>query len=95
MLEVAVLVCSTLASAAVLSFLFFRNLSSSPSSPRTKSVALVVLGDIGRSPRMLYHVQSFARHGYETSILAYRGASTSARRCILHAHLVLCRFGAA
>ncbi|GAA6003473.1 chitobiosyldiphosphodolichol beta-1,4 mannosyltransferase [Rhodotorula paludigena] len=75
MLEVAVLVCSTLASAAVLSFLFFRILSSSPSSPRTKSVALVVLGDIGRSPRMLYHVQSFARHGYETSILAYRGSA--------------------
>ncbi len=42
-----------------------------PSVPR--SVALVVLGDIGRSPRMLYHAQSFADAGFKTYILAYKG----------------------
>lgn len=43
---------------------------------KRKSVALVVLGDIGRSPRMLYHADSFARHGFETRIVAHRGALT-------------------
>ncbi|POY71615.1 hypothetical protein BMF94_5308 [Rhodotorula taiwanensis] len=42
---------------------------------KRKSVALVVLGDIGRSPRMLYHADSFARHGFETRIVAHRGSS--------------------
>lgn len=40
-----------------------------------KSVAIIVLGDIGRSPRMLYHAQSFAARGYQTTIVAYRGES--------------------
>lgn len=40
-----------------------------------KSVAIVVLGDIGRSPRMLYHATSFAERGFRTSIVAYRGES--------------------
>ncbi|GAA5863733.1 hypothetical protein JCM3774_001235 [Rhodotorula dairenensis] len=40
-----------------------------------RSVALVVLGDIGRSPRMLYHADSFARHGFETRIVAHRGSA--------------------
>lgn len=39
-----------------------------------KSVAIVVLGDIGRSPRMLYHAGSFVERGYKTYIVAYRGA---------------------
>ena len=39
----------------------------------SKTVALVVLGDIGRSPRMMYHAKSFARHGWTTYILAYKG----------------------
>lgn len=41
--------------------------------PRHKSVAIVVLGDIGRSPRMLYHATSFLRHDFQTTIIAYRG----------------------
>ncbi|GAA5856876.1 hypothetical protein JCM8547_008441 [Rhodosporidiobolus lusitaniae] len=45
------------------------------SSSSFKSVALVVLGDIGRSPRMLYHAQSFAANGYRTQIVAYRGSA--------------------
>lgn len=38
-----------------------------------KTVALVVLGDIGRSPRMMYHAKSFARHGWTTYIVSYKG----------------------
>ncbi|KAG0655115.1 mannosyltransferase [Rhodotorula mucilaginosa] len=49
---------------------------STPAAPaKAKSVALVVLGDIGRSPRMLYHADSFARNGFETRIVAHRGST--------------------
>lgn len=44
-----------------------------PGTTPPRSVALVVLGDIGRSPRMLYHAQSFASAGFKTYILAYKG----------------------
>ena len=40
----------------------------------SKSIAIVVLGDIGRSPRMLYHATSFAERGFRTYIVAYSGA---------------------
>ena len=43
--------------------------------PEYRSVAIVVLGDIGRSPRMMYHAQSFAGHSFMTYIIAYRGKS--------------------
>jgi beta-1,4-mannosyltransferase len=38
---------------------------------RPKTVAVVVLGDVGRSPRMMYHAQSFAREGFQTFIIGY------------------------
>lgn len=38
-----------------------------------KSVQIVVLGDIGRSPRMQYHAISFAKHGGRVSLIGYRG----------------------
>jgi beta-1,4-mannosyltransferase len=38
-----------------------------------RSVVVLVLGDIGRSPRMMYHSQSFAQHEFETFIIGYRG----------------------
>ncbi|CAG7847971.1 UDP-glycosyltransferase TURAN {ECO:0000303/PubMed:25919390} [Serendipita indica DSM 11827] len=38
------------------------------------SVAILVLGDIGRSPRMMYHAQSFASHRVQTYIVAYKGS---------------------
>ena len=55
--------------------LVWRRLQSSRPSSSSKSVVIVVLGDIGRSPRMLYHAQSFVSHGYTTHIVAYRGTS--------------------
>ncbi len=41
--------------------------------PRHQSVAIVVLGDIGRSPRMMYHAESFAGLGWDTYLIGYRG----------------------
>ncbi|KAG6857663.1 hypothetical protein H0H87_010232 [Tephrocybe sp. NHM501043] len=38
------------------------------------TVAIVVLGDIGRSPRMMYHAQSFAENGFLTYIVGYGGS---------------------
>lgn len=38
-----------------------------------RSVCLVVLGDIGRSPRMQYHALSLAQHGFEVDLVGYRG----------------------
>ena len=40
-----------------------------------RSVAIVVLGDIGRSPRMMYHAESFASTGFETYLIGYAGES--------------------
>jgi hypothetical protein len=37
------------------------------------SVQIVVLGDIGRSPRMQYHALSVAKHGGRVEIIGYLG----------------------
>jgi beta-1,4-mannosyltransferase len=44
-------------------------------TPVLRSVAILVLGDIGRSPRMMYHAESFANNDYETFFIGYRGGS--------------------
>jgi beta-1,4-mannosyltransferase len=41
--------------------------------PRLRSVAILVLGDVGRSPRMMYHAESFARLEFNTYLIGYRG----------------------
>ena len=41
----------------------------------SRSVAVLVLGDIGRSPRMMYHAQSFAETGFTTHLIGYGGGS--------------------
>lgn len=41
---------------------------------RKKTVCVVVLGDIGRSPRMQYHALSFARAGYFVDLVGYSGS---------------------
>jgi beta-1,4-mannosyltransferase len=38
---------------------------------RARSVAVLVLGDIARSPRMMYHALSFERHHFTTAIVGY------------------------
>ncbi len=37
------------------------------------SVQVLVLGDIGRSPRMQYHAQSIAKHGGRVEVVGYQG----------------------
>lgn len=44
---------------------------SAPIAPQTKRVWVVVLGDIGRSPRMQNHCQSFAERGNLVEICGY------------------------
>ncbi|XP_011172792.2 chitobiosyldiphosphodolichol beta-mannosyltransferase [Solenopsis invicta] len=39
-----------------------------------KNVCVLVLGDIGRSPRMQYHAVSFAREGFTVDIIGYPGS---------------------
>jgi beta-1,4-mannosyltransferase len=38
-----------------------------------KTTQVVVLGDIGRSPRMQYHAISIAKHGAKVILIGYQG----------------------
>ncbi|KAH3860806.1 hypothetical protein DPMN_023730 [Dreissena polymorpha] len=46
--------------------------------PGKKSVCIVVLGDIGRSPRMQYHAISFMKSGFDVDIVGYGGSEVQA-----------------
>ncbi|KAI1759758.1 glycosyltransferase family 33 protein [Hypoxylon sp. FL1150] len=48
-----------------------RYVKHSPASKESVSVQVLVLGDIGRSPRMQYHALSVARHGGSVDIIGY------------------------
>lgn len=37
------------------------------------SIQVLVLGDLGRSPRMTYHALSIARHGGSVDLVGYLG----------------------
>jgi beta-1,4-mannosyltransferase len=41
--------------------------------PENDHIQILVLGDIGRSPRMQYHAISVAKHGRKVDIVAYKG----------------------
>ena len=43
-----------------------------------KRATVLVLGDLGRSPRMLNHAQSLAAHGWEVDLIGYAGAALPA-----------------
>ena len=56
--------------------LFFRAIPTRyrPSaSPKDDSIQILVLGDIGRSPRMQYHALSIAKHGGRVDIIGFKG----------------------
>lgn len=40
-----------------------------------RTVQIVVLGDIGRSPRMQYHALSIAKHGGRVFLIGYQGTA--------------------
>ncbi|KAI1399807.1 glycosyltransferase family 33 protein [Hypoxylon fuscum] len=48
-----------------------RYVKNSPAPKESVSVQVLVLGDIGRSPRMQYHALSVARHGGRVDIIGY------------------------
>lgn len=62
--------------------------------PIRKTVCVVVLGDIGRSPRMQYHSQSLADAGYDVKVIGYKETklnSTLTQHSNIHIHpLVPC-----
>ena len=57
------------------------------------SVHVLVLGDIGRSPRMTYHALSIAKHGGKVNLIGYLGecdpASQPVSRCRLEEQRLL------
>ncbi|KAK8153163.1 beta-1,4-mannosyltransferase [Phyllosticta citrichinensis] len=57
---------------AVVSLLLLRPTRYSAAKNDTKRIQIVVLGDIGRSPRMQYHAMSLARLGYAVDIIGYK-----------------------
>ena len=58
--------------------LLLRRSPSKPLKLSPRSVAILVLGDVGRSPRMMYHAESFAKLQFETFLVGYKGASLGA-----------------
>lgn len=68
------LVACALATAALLAVVSFGLPSSSPA--QKGSVQIVVLGDIGRSPRMQYHALSIAQHGGRVQLVGFMGECT-------------------
>lgn len=52
---------------------FSSSKSGEPSRGDDVSVQVLVLGDIGRSPRMQYHALSIAKHGGHVQVIGYLG----------------------
>lgn len=44
---------------------------------RHRTATVLVLGDIGRSPRMMYHAESLAKSGWDTYMVGYGGKKKS------------------
>ncbi|KAK6476148.1 chitobiosyldiphosphodolichol beta-mannosyltransferase [Huso huso] len=60
--------------AVALVFLWLRaRLGSQASNASSLNVCVLVLGDIGRSPRMQYHSVSFGKHGYSVTLVGFLG----------------------
>lgn len=65
-----IVITAVIIAVLVLSY-FMRNRSNGRRS--SNNLVIIVLGDIGRSPRMLYHAQSAISRQYRVKIVAYRG----------------------
>lgn len=48
---------------------------------RKQRVCVIVLGDVGRSPRMQYHAVSLANSGYQVDLLGYEGKWVGGVNC--------------
>ncbi|UZJ55899.1 hypothetical protein CBS101457_005219 [Exobasidium rhododendri] len=83
-----------LLSSSLLFLLLWVIVSRSPSttgrSSLGRSAAVVVLGDVGRSPRMCYHAQSLAEDGWRVAVVGYSGTPPPPalrRSSVKHHHL--------
>ena len=47
--------------------------SSNSSTTQPLHVAVIVMGDVGRSPRMQYHAESLLQEGFTVSLIGYQG----------------------
>ena len=52
-----------------------------PPRVKPRSAAILVLGDIGRSPRIMYHAQSLAENDFETHLIGYGGTKPTSVYC--------------
>lgn len=59
--------------ASIAAFAAFLILTVPSTVPKKRSVQIVVLGDIGRSPRMQYHALSILQHGGSVDFVGYLG----------------------
>lgn len=76
MIESLISIAFCISSALTVLILLLPSQYEPPSSAQAKprpSVQILVLGDIGRSPRMQYHALSIARHGGQVVIIGYKG----------------------
>lgn len=48
-----------------------------------RRVCVLVLGDVGRSPRMQYHALSLSKHGYSVTFVGYLGNNQHTARHII------------
>src|SRR5258707_9388599 len=65
--------------------------STEAESLRGRRVLVIVLGDVGRSPRMLYHALALAEAGAEVDLAGYGGTGVSEtlrRHPRLHFHFL-------
>lgn len=44
-----------------------------PENPADEHIQILVVGDIGRSPRMQYHAISVAKHGRKVDLVGFKG----------------------
>lgn len=72
---------TALSSLALLVFLVVNVFQKVRQTPKLRSVAILVLGDVGRSPRMMYHAESFAKLGFDTYLIGYKGEDSWYRIC--------------
>ena len=66
---------STVVLALVLTFILGLLTRPGPCGDGSTHCMVLVLGDIGRSPRMQYHCLSLASHGYMVHLVGYDGAT--------------------
>ncbi|CAE6518134.1 unnamed protein product [Rhizoctonia solani] len=59
----------------IVTLFFIRIILHGKRLPVRRTIAVVVLGDVGRSPRMMYHAQSLAENQFSTYLIGYSGST--------------------